>query len=246
MRRPLPAFSLLGAATLFIILSASDPAAALQRSPRGGGSRPAGDGTTSGRAAPKGGGNGGGTATPRVKGGSVSTPKSGDSGSPGATGATRERPAPTSGRSPEDGTAIAQAAPRTRGNSGGGTTIVIPNRYYGGFYPWGYGGYGFGGYYGGYYDPWFYGGYGYPRSSYSFSEDGELRIKVKPREATVFVDGYYAGRVDDFDGVFQRLRVEPGEHRIEIRADGYEPLEFDVRLEPGRTITYSGNLEPQP
>ena len=53
-----------------------------------------------------------------------------------------------------------------------------------------------------------------------------------------FVDGYFAGQVDDFDGVFQRLKLEPGPHRIEISADGYEPLSFEIRAEPDRTTTY--------
>src|SRR5262245_22712637 len=41
--------------------------------------------------------------------------------------------------------------------------------------------------------------------------DGSLRLEVKPREAEVYIDGYYAGTVDDFDGTFQRLRVVPGQ-----------------------------------
>ena len=49
---------------------------------------------------------------------------------------------------------------------------------------------------------------------------GALRLKVKPVEASVYVDGYYVGVVDDFDGVFQRLRLEPGPHHLEIRAAG--------------------------
>jgi len=71
-------------------------------------------------------------------------------------------------------------------------------------------------------------------------------LKVKPREADVFVDGYYAGRVDDFDGVFQRLRVESGPHRIEIRADGYEDLAFEVRILPDDTTTYTGTMNKLP
>ena len=46
------------------------------------------------------------------------------------------------------------------------------------------------------------------------------------------------GRVDEFDGVFQRLRLEPGPHRIEISADGYETADFEVRVLPDRTTTY--------
>jgi hypothetical protein len=110
--------------------------------------------------------------------------------------------------------------------------------YWYGFYPWGYGGFGLG-----YYGAW-YGGYGYG-SPYYWTDEGAIRLKVKPREASVFVDGYYVGRVDDFDGVFQRLRLDPGPHRIEVRADGYEPLNFEVRILPDRKITYEETLQPQ-
>jgi hypothetical protein len=123
----------------------------------------------------------------------------------------------------------------------GTTTIFVPGGYYGNYYPWGYGGFGLGGYYGGYYDPWYYGG-GY-QSYYRDGYEGQLRLKVKPRQAQVFVDGYFAGIVDDFDGVFQRLHIEPGPHRIEIRDEGYEPLDFEVRILPDRTVTYSGELK---
>ena len=69
-----------------------------------------------------------------------------------------------------------------------------------------------------------------------------MRIKVKPREASVYVDGYYVGHVDDFDGVFQRLHLASGPHRLEIRAQEYEPLMVDVRIDPDQTITYRGEM----
>src|SRR5262245_7934286 len=47
---------------------------------------------------------------------------------------------------------------------------------------------------------------------------GDVRLQVRPREAQVFVDGYYAGIVDDFDGIFQRLTLTVGPHEIEIEA----------------------------
>jgi hypothetical protein len=146
--------------------------------------------------------------------------------------------------------------PPPRGNGNDWPTIY----YYPtiGYYPWGYGGYGFGGYYGsgfygtgyygsryygGLYDPW---GYSYPRNySLGFADDGALRLKIKPNDASVFVDGYFAGRVDDFDGIFQRLHLEPGPHRIEVREEGFEPLFFDVRILPDRTVTYTGELKRQ-
>jgi hypothetical protein len=155
---------------------------------------------------------------------------------------------PTYSKPREGRNATGEAVERTP-NSHGGTTVIVTDGGYGGFYPWGYGGLGFGSYYGaGYYDPWWdgYGG-GYGGSAYGgYAYDGSLRLKVKPREASVYVDGYFAGRVDDFDGVFQRLKTESGPHRVEIRLDGYETLAFEVRIQPDRTITYSGELKKAP
>src|SRR5262245_39277009 len=47
-----------------------------------------------------------------------------------------------------------------------------------------------------------------------------VRLEVKPRDAEVFVDGYSAGHADDFDGVFQRLRLRPGSHEITLYLNG--------------------------
>jgi hypothetical protein len=57
------------------------------------------------------------------------------------------------------------------------------------------------------------------------------------------VDGYYVGVVDEFDGLFQKLHIESGAHRVEVRAAGYETLEFDVRISPEHTTTYQGELK---
>ena len=105
-----------------------------------------------------------------------------------------------------------------------------------------------------YYSPYYYGigyGYGYPYygggyygGSYSYT--GSVRLKVKPRAAEVLVDGYYVGTVDDFDGTFQSLKLETGPASIEIRADGYESLQLQVRILPDETITYEGDLTAAP
>lgn len=73
---------------------------------------------------------------------------------------------------------------------------------------------------------------------------GGVRIDLAERDAEVHVDGYYAGVVDDFDGSFQHLNLEPGPHRIEVRREGFEPVSFEVNVEPGRTITYRTRLRP--
>jgi hypothetical protein len=79
--------------------------------------------------------------------------------------------------------------------------------------------------------------------SYSTDDQGAIRIKVKPHEAQVYVDGYFAGTVDDFDGIFQRLHLTTGPHHIEIRAPGYETLNVDVQIDRNRTMTYDGELK---
>ena len=75
---------------------------------------------------------------------------------------------------------------------------------------------------------------------------GAVRLLVTPRDADVFVDGGYAGRVSDFDGTSRPLVLDAGPHRIEIRAAGYEVLTFDLDILPGQTIRYGASLRPGP
>lgn len=135
-------------------------------------------------------------------------------------------------------------------------TRVYNNHYYyypRYIYPYGYGSFGLGYFY---YDPYtWYPDYGYPVYSspypsggyYSYRDGyptGEIRLQVHPRHAEVYVDGYYAGVVDEFDGYFQTLRLEEGNHTIEIVAAGYETLVFNVRIQAGRKIDYRAAMTP--
>jgi len=119
-------------------------------------------------------------------------------------------------------------------------------------YPYGVGGFGLGYFYydpylwgpgyAPYYDPYYSGGYYGGYDSGGGYATGELRIDVRPRDAQVYVDGYYAGVVDDFDGVFQSLKLEEGPHTLRIVAPGFEPLDFSIRVFAGRKLTYKGEL----
>jgi hypothetical protein len=73
--------------------------------------------------------------------------------------------------------------------------------------------------------------------------DSSVRLQVTPREAEVYVDGYYAGIVDNFDGTFQRLRVEPGAHEIVIYREGYRSHTQKVYLAVDRTFKIRTELE---
>ena len=58
----------------------------------------------------------------------------------------------------------------------------------------------------------------------------------------MFVDGYYVGVVDEFDGAFQRLRIEEGPHKVEVRLEGFESQAFNIYVTPDRTVTLQGEL----
>lgn len=117
--------------------------------------------------------------------------------------------------------------------------------YYGGS-RYGYG-YGYGNYYNPYdywYSPYYYSGYyGYSPSYYrrsrgygSYRDSGSLRIIVEPEKTRVYVDGYYAGIADDFDGILQRLNVPPGRHDITLKLEGYRTQHFKVYVPVDDTI----------
>lgn len=104
---------------------------------------------------------------------------------------------------------------------------------YGGF---GYGPYGYGGW-GGY--P-YYGGFG----GYVGYDRGSLRLQVKPEATEVYVDGYYAGVVDSYDGFFQRLHLPAGQHDVELRLEGFRNIQEQMYLTQGSTYRIEHDMEP--
>jgi len=74
--------------------------------------------------------------------------------------------------------------------------------------------------------------------------DSSMRLQVKPRETKVFVDGYFAGIVDDFDGTFQRLHVDAGQHSVQLFLPGHRLYTQDLYLQPGNTFTVRHTMEP--
>jgi hypothetical protein len=89
--------------------------------------------------------------------------------------------------------------------------------------------------------------YGYPPAPWRLYADWEttnVRLDVSPKDAQVYVDGYYAGVVDDFDGIFQHLTLRPGPHLIEMRKAGYRPLAVELDLYWGQSVTYRRTMEP--
>ena len=82
----------------------------------------------------------------------------------------------------------------------------------------------------------------YPAYRYAYPESS-LRVTVTPKDASVYVDGYFAGKVEEFDGRLQRLHVTPGEHEIVVYLEGYRSLTQRLYLSPNATRTIEGTLE---
>jgi hypothetical protein len=146
---------------------------------------------------------------------------------------------------------------QTKAEAGGGFSVGVGYGYYP-RYGYGYGGYPYyrpyyrpyfygpywGGYYGGFYNPYFAGYYGGYPGYYSYSYFGEVRTEVKPKQATVYVDGAYVGTADSFDGWWQRLQLEPGPHRVVFRAPGYVPYAITIQSIPGQDVKIKQQLQP--
>ena len=127
----------------------------------------------------------------------------------------RDRREPDRGQAPRRGVAGRLAF----------TPVDVRVRFY--YHPY------FGFYYGPYYGPYYPGAGSVALVRFN---EGALRLKVRPVDTEVYVNGYYAGVVDDFDGVFQRLYLPRGEHDITLRLRGYESHALPVRVRAGQTI----------
>jgi hypothetical protein len=83
--------------------------------------------------------------------------------------------------------------------------------------------------------------FGYP---VRYDIDSSVRIIATPRDAEVYVDGYYAGIVDDFDGFLQRLHVPPGAHEIALYRDGYRSVHQKIYVTPRSSHKFHYTMTP--
>jgi hypothetical protein len=71
---------------------------------------------------------------------------------------------------------------------------------------------------------------------------GTLWLDIEPRgTGEVYIDGYLAGTTLDVRG---SMTLDAGAHRVEVRADGYQPVGVDVRIEAGGAVTLRRTLQP--
>jgi hypothetical protein len=134
------------------------------------------------------------------------------------------------------------STPRTRVAVGIGRPFYYRPLYYRPFYPY---------FWDPFYDPFFYRpfywypyaqlGYGY---GYGYVDGSALRVQVTPRDTEVFIDNYYAGTADDFDGMFQRLHIEPGAHDITLYREGFRTVRQRVYIQPTGTFRLRYTMMP--
>jgi hypothetical protein len=105
-----------------------------------------------------------------------------------------------------------------------GRGVVIAG---GGFYSPYYGWYG-----PGWYSPWGFGGpyaYGY----YPTANSGNVKIKTELKDASVFVDGGYAGQ----SGKLKKFALRPGTHDIALRdPSGHTFYQERINVLKGKTL----------
>jgi len=80
-----------------------------------------------------------------------------------------------------------------------------------------------------------------PRIEYS-KVTSEIKLKVEPDRAAVFLDGTFVGYVHEFGGIGRAMLVSPGKHEIKIALPGYRDFTSEVNLLPKQKFTIETKL----
>jgi PEGA domain len=93
------------------------------------------------------------------------------------------------------------------------------------------------------YRPYYWNAYPYAFPYAVGSVYGDVRTQITPKQAEVYVDGFYAGTAGDFDGVFKRLHLMPGGHAITLYLPGFRTITHDIYVRPDSTVKMSDTME---
>jgi len=83
-----------------------------------------------------------------------------------------------------------------------------------------------------------------PKAQFPGGVTSEIKLKVKPDRAAVFVDDSYAGTSKEFGGLGRAMVIAPGKHRVRIALAGYQDFATEVNLRPKQKITIKTDLLP--
>ncbi|MEW5977394.1 MAG: PEGA domain-containing protein [Acidobacteriota bacterium] len=73
---------------------------------------------------------------------------------------------------------------------------------------------------------------------------GKLKTKVKPADASVWIDDQYVGHADRFDGPGQELFLTPGEYDVTFSLAYYQNFKTRVKIEPDGVTVIQQQLQP--
>lgn len=82
-----------------------------------------------------------------------------------------------------------------------------------------------------------------PRVQYS-KITSEVKLKVEPDRAAVFLDGAFVGYVGEFGGLGRAMLVAPGKHEIKIALVGYKDFTAELNLRPDQKFVLETKLVP--
>lgn len=101
-----------------------------------------------------------------------------------------------------------------------------------------------------YWYPYWYGApyWVYPTPSYQVryvaTDLGGLDLNVKPKKASVYVDGEYVGLAKDFDGYPGYLWLGRGVYRVTLFMPGYRTVTHEFEIRPGEVFDVRIRMEP--
>ncbi len=88
--------------------------------------------------------------------------------------------------------------------------------------------------------------YAYGVYPFAVHPTADVRVEAVPKQAEVFVDGYYAGVASDFDGAFKRLHTTPGGHAITLYLPGYRTVTQNIYVRPDSTFKMNETMDKLP
>ena len=88
-------------------------------------------------------------------------------------------------------------------------------------------------------DAWAHPGYylGFDRSD----STGRIKLRTEHEEASVFLDGAFAGMAKDLKEIW----LEPGVYQLKVTADLHEPFELRVYVLTGKTVKIEADLKEE-
>ncbi len=72
---------------------------------------------------------------------------------------------------------------------------------------------------------------------------GRVRVLATLKEADVYIDGFFAGFVNDFDGILQYLPATPGDHAITLYKEGYRTITRHIVVTSDSTATLRARMD---